>query len=383
MFTKGFHAVRREDTLSDCLSIFKEKKPPVLIVMDEEEQYEGVIAHKGIVRSTLDPSATKVKTLMRPAPKVKVHDSLSKTARLMIGSEIMQLPVYSGEKLVGVVTNEDIIHGAVVGEWGKRKVRGIMTQKPFVVKEEESVGTALSLLRKHGISHLPVVKSGKVSGMLSIRDIIDQVLKPRKKQKRGERSGEKGKILSIPVKGVMSKPVITIPPEKTLRKATEKMHKFDISSLVITKKGKLVGIITKRDFLEPIAQRENPRRKLTIQFSLTDDVNIDEKQRKFMIDDFRSLARKYEGTLKAGTLFVYMKTSGTNYKGDPLIHCRLRLRTRENSFFSSSEGWGIESTFYRALDKLDRQILRSKEADQHPKFANKYLKRIGFPLTGV
>lgn len=341
-----------------------------------------MIARKWIVRSTLDSSITKVETLMRPAPKTELHDSLSKTARLMIGSETMQLPVYSGEKLVGAVTNEEVIYGAILGTWGTKKVDTIMTKNPFVVREEESVGSALSLLRQHGISHLPVVENGSVSGMISIRDIIDKVLKPRKRQERGERSGEKERVLNIPVKGLMSEPVITVSPDNTLREAEEKMHKFDISSLVVIKKGKLMGILTKRDFLEPLARMEAPERKITIQFSLT-GVGIDENQRKLIIDDFQSFARKYKEALKAGTLFVYMKTHGTNYKGDQLIHCRLQLRTRENSFFSSSEGWGIEQTFCRALDKLDRQILRSERLEHRPEFVNRYLKRIGLPLTGV
>ncbi|MFW6110537.1 MAG: CBS domain-containing protein [Thermoproteota archaeon] len=382
VFSRGFDTVRKQDKISDCLPLLKEKKPPVLIVMDEDGQYKGVIAHRGVVRSTLNLSTTKVETLMRPAPKVKLHDSLSRAAKLMIGSESMQLPVYSGEKLVGVITHEDVIHGAVLGQWGKNKVSEVMTQNPYVVSEEESVGSALSILRREGISHLPVIKDGRVTGMLSIRDIIDKVLKPRKRQELGERSGEKGKVLSISVKGIMSEPVITISPESTLQEAEDKMHEFDISSLVVTKNEKPVGIITKRDFLEPIARMEAPQRKITIQFSLA-KVDLDERQRKFMVEDFKTLVQKYEETLKPGTLFVYMKTHGTNYKGDQLIHCRLQLRTQDKSFYSSSEGWGTEQPFFRALDRLDKQILRSKELEHRPEFVNKYLERIGFPLSGV
>lgn len=380
VFSKGFKTVRRDDTLSDCLSLFKEEKPPVLIVLDEAGGYEGVIAQRWIVRSKLDPSTAKVETLMRPAPTVTLHDSISEVGRLMIESETRQLPVYRGEKLVGVITDEDVIHGVVMGEWGDTKVKKIMTKKPFVVEEDESVGAVLSLFRQYGVSHAPVVTNGKISGMISIRDIIEHVFRPRKRQTVGERVGEKGQVLSIPVKGIMSKPAITVLPGNTLRYASDKMHEFDISSLVIVRKGRPVGIMTKRDFLEPLARMEAPRRRLTVQFSLT-DVEIDEIQRRFIIDDFKSFAQKYEETLEAGTLFVYMKTHGTNYKGDQLIHCRLQLRTRIGSFFSSNEGWGVEQTFSGALDKLERQILRSEELKYDPDYVNKYLKRIGFPMT--
>jgi len=91
-----------------------------------------------------------------------------------------------------------------------------------------------------------------------------------------------------------------------------------------------------------------------VQFSVK-DVQIDDVQRGFVMSDFESFARRYKETLEAGTLFVYIKTHGTRYKGDQSIHCRLQLRTRKCFFFSSSEGWGVEQTFRTALDRLEKQ----------------------------
>ena len=186
VFSKGFVSVRENDTLSSCLSLFKEEMPPVLVVLDSEGKYKGVLTRRWIIRSRLDPSTTKVETLMRPAPTVTLHDSVGKAARLMIESEIRQLPVYSGEKLLGFVTDEDVIHGAVIGKWGNTKVEEVMTKKTFVVEEDESVGAVLSLFREEGISHAPVISNGKLVGMISIHDIIEHVFQPRQRQTRGE-----------------------------------------------------------------------------------------------------------------------------------------------------------------------------------------------------
>ena len=95
VFSKGFVEVQENDTLSSCLSRFKEGVPPVLAVFDSEGSYKGVISQKSITRSSLDAPGTKVKTLTRPSPTVTLKDSLSKVAKLMIESEIRQLPVYS------------------------------------------------------------------------------------------------------------------------------------------------------------------------------------------------------------------------------------------------------------------------------------------------
>jgi predicted transcriptional regulator len=379
VFSKGFLEVHENNTLSSCLSRFKEEIPPVLAVLDSKGKYKGVISRKWIIRSSLAASVTKVKTLMRPAPAVTLHDSLSKVAKLMIESEIRQLPVYGGEKLLGFVTDEDVVHGAVMERWGNIRVEEIMTKKPFVIEEDESVGAVLSLFRSEGISHVPIVREGKLVGIVSIYDIIESIFQPRERQTVGEIVGAKAPVLSIPAKSIMVTPVITVLPETKLRDASDQMHKLDISSLVVVSKGRPVGIMTKRDFLEPLAQMEKPVRRLMVQFSVK-DVEIDEIQRGFIMDDFESFTRRYGETLESGTLFVYMKTHGTNFKGDQLIHCRLQFRTRKGSFFSSGEGWGAEQTFRLALDRLEGQIVKSTELSSDREFAKDYLRR-RFPLT--
>jgi CBS domain-containing protein len=379
VFKKGFLEVHENDTFSSCLSLFKEETPPVLAVLDGQGNYKGVISRKWIIRSSLDSSKTKVKSLMRSAPAVTLQDSLSKVAKLMIESEIRQLPVYSGEKLLGFVTDEDVIHGAVNERWGDTQVEEIMTKKPFVVEEDDSIGTVLSLLRAEGISHVPIVRDGKLVGMVSIYDIIESIFQPRQVQRYGDRVGQKVPVLSIPAKGIMVKPVITVLPETKLRDAEEQMHKFNISSLMVVSKGRPVGIITKRDFLEPLAQIEQPPQRLTVQFSVK-DVEVNEAQRGFIMDDFASFTNRYGKTLESGTLFVYMKTHGTNFKGDQLIHCRLRFRTVKGSFFSAGDGYGVEQTFRVALDRLEGQIVKSTELSHDREFAKEYLRR-RFPLT--
>ena len=374
VFSKGFLEVQENDTLSSSLSQFKEGMPPVLAVFDSKGSYKGIISRKSIKRSSLDASGTKVKTLMRSAPAVTLQDTLSKVAKLMIESDIRQLPVYSENKLLGFVTDEDVIHGAIMDKWGNTPVEEIMTKKPFVLEEDESLGAVLSLLRSEGISHVPIVKDGKLVGIVSISDIIADIFQSRHVQRFGERVGQKVSALSIPAKGIMVQPVITVLPESKLRDAEEQMHKFNISSLVIVSKGRPVGIITKRDFLEPLAQMEKPVERLTVQFSVK-DVEIDETQRDAVMDDFKSFTHRYGGTLEAGTLFVYMKTHGTNFKGDQLIHCRLQFRTTKGAFFSSGEGYGVEQTFKIALDRLEGQIVKSTELANDQEFLKGYLRR--------
>jgi CBS domain-containing protein len=79
---------------------------------------------------------------------------------------------------LGFVTDEDVIHGAVM-RVGVILVEEIMTKKPFVIEEDESIGSILSLLRAEGISHVPIVKDGKLVGIVTISDIIESIFQPK------------------------------------------------------------------------------------------------------------------------------------------------------------------------------------------------------------
>ena len=378
VFSTEYKSINKDEPLSACLSILNKESTPVLIVLNGKGKYTGVIAHRWIIRSRYNPATTKVETLTRPAPTVSLEDKLSKVAKLMITSGINQLPVFTGDKMEGIVTDDAVIQEAVIGKWGNNKVEEMMTKKPFLIDENESVGAILSLFREHNISHVPIVKDGMLLGIVSIKDIITGIFQPRHRQTVGDITGEKVPVLSISAKGIMTKPVITVLPENTLKDAVKKMQKFNISSVVIVNKGRPTGILTKRDLLEPLADMETPEQQIKVEFSVK-GVGIDEIQQSFIMGDFESFAKKYQKTLEAGTLFVYMKTHGTNFKGEQLIHCRLQFRTRRGSFFSSGEGYGVEATFHIALVRLERQLLRSQELASEPEYAKKYLRRIEFP----
>src|SRR4030066_2411504 len=99
IFSKEFNSVKDNDTLSRCLESFKKNKPPVLAVLDEKGKYEGMITRRSILRSRLDPTVAKVRSLMVAAPQVGLNTSLSALAKLMIGSGVRQLPLVDNGKV--------------------------------------------------------------------------------------------------------------------------------------------------------------------------------------------------------------------------------------------------------------------------------------------
>ncbi len=380
VYSKDFRGVQENDTLSRCLEAFEKGMLPVLAVLNDKGKYEGMITRRAVLRSRLDLNATKVKTLMKTAPPVSLDCSLSKTAKLMIESGLRQLPVFDKNKLLGFITDENIIHAAVTQEWGSTRIETIMTRAPHTLEANRSVGAVLSVMREYGISHVPIMDAGRLVGMIGIQDILENIYWPQRRQTTGDIVGEKIETLSVPAKGIMRRPVVTVEPHTNLRDAEKMMHDHDVSCLAVTSNERLVGVVTKLDFLELISQLETAERKLSVQFGVK-EVDISPEQQAFMMDEFDAFTHKYQEAFQLGTLFVYMKSHGnTNLRGTPMIHCRLQFRTVRGTFYSASEGWGVEPTFRVALDRLDRRLLRSKELlAYNPRYARDYLRKIGLP----
>jgi CBS domain-containing protein len=380
IFSKNFSSVKEDEKLSKAMEIFERDKPPALVVLDSKGKYKGVLSQRWITRSGQDPSTTKVESLTRPAPKLTLEDTISRAARLMIESEIRQLPIFNKEKLVGFVTDEQIIHAVIMDQWGDQKVSKMMTGKPFLVDESESVGEVLNLFRQHDISHAPVIEKGRVVGVVSVIDIVEHMFKPLTSPRRSGVAVDRTKTLAGPVKDIMSEPAITVSPNTNLKEAEQVMHDNDIHSLIVVDDNFPIGIITKRDLLEPLAQMDIKEEALTVQFS-SRGITLDETQRQFILDDFKSFAQRYGKFLSAGTVFVYLKSQGSTHKGEQLVNCRLQLRTRAGNFFSSSDGWNIEETFRLSLEHLERQLVKSKEFEQTKDYEANYLRRLGWPMS--
>jgi len=381
VYSQQFNTVLENDAASRCLEGFKKGLPPVLAVLDDKGRYVGMVSRRSVLRTRLDLTRTKVKSLMTVAPEVSLGDSLSRIAKLMINSGVRQLPVMDKNRIVGFITDEAVIHAVVSGEWGNNPVQLIMTRAPHTVEANRSVGAVMGLMREFGISHVPVMDKGKLVGLVSIQDILESIFYPPVRMGNQDVAGEQLNSLALAAKGVMNSPVITVDPKKTLRDCEALMHNHDISCLCVLDEDRLVGVVTKLDFLEPISQLETPERRLTVQFGIK-DVDVTPDQQDFMMQEFDGFVRRFQEAFQMGTLFVYMKSHrGTSMRGTPMVHCRLQFRTTRGNFFAASEGWGIEPTFKVALDRLERRLLRSKELlAYNPRYAKDYLRKIGLPM---
>jgi CBS domain-containing protein len=118
--------------------------------------------------------AAKPFAVLSVAPDTTVFSAL----KIMAAKNLGFLVVLEREKLVGVVSERDYARKVVLE--GKASadtpVREIMTEKVVSVTVDQTVPQCMALMDKGGFRHLPVVEGNKVIGVLSIRDLLKEVV---------------------------------------------------------------------------------------------------------------------------------------------------------------------------------------------------------------
>ena len=107
-------------------------------------------------------------------PDAKVIEAL----QLMAHKDVGALVVMEGEKLVGVMSERDyarkvILHGRSSQDV---HVREIMTVEVITVDPERTVEECMALVTLKRIRHLPVIEGGALIGVVSIGDLVKEVI---------------------------------------------------------------------------------------------------------------------------------------------------------------------------------------------------------------
>jgi CBS domain-containing protein len=118
--------------------------------------------------------ARKPQRLLSVAPDASVFDALMLLARHDVGA----LVVIDGERLVGIFSERDYARQVVLqGKTSREtRVRDIMTHKVVCVRPEQNLHDCMALMTERRIRHLPVLDHKKVVGVISIGDVVKEVI---------------------------------------------------------------------------------------------------------------------------------------------------------------------------------------------------------------
>ena len=107
-------------------------------------------------------------------PEASVYEALESMAKHNTGA----LLVMRGEDVVGILSERDCVRKVDLKGKAARdtRVSEIMTSNVITVDCDQSVEECEKLMMDKGIRHLPVYEGGKLVGLLSVRDVLREVI---------------------------------------------------------------------------------------------------------------------------------------------------------------------------------------------------------------
>lgn len=137
------------------------------------------------------------------------------------------------------------------------KVKDLMTRDVLTVAPNTSIREASELLATEHVSGMPVVRLGKLVGLISARDILDFIAALPADPEAVSGGVEHGILDDHTVEEAMTRtPLTTIEPETPANRAAELMQAEHIHRLPVVSGDKLVGIISTTDVVKAVAQRK-------------------------------------------------------------------------------------------------------------------------------
>ncbi len=241
-------------TVPSAAKVMSENKISCLVVIDDGK-VTGILTETDMLTKIAakknDFTSMRVTDVMS-SPVHTVPDDLSvfEAGKIMEADCIKKLPVLKKKRLVGIITQTDLITALTsYGMW--KDVAAIMTTNVATVQTTDTIAAAAELMADHCISCIIVMKDNRLGGIITERDMLQRVVAAGRDPHR------------IKAEQVMSAPVHTVPANYSIFSAGRIMKDMHLRRLVVTDNNRLCGIVTQTDIFRAIKsklQRQEEKR---------------------------------------------------------------------------------------------------------------------------
>ncbi|MGZ7068254.1 MAG: IMP dehydrogenase, partial [Methanobacterium sp.] len=193
---------------------------------------------------------------IRDVITISPHESINEANRIMHREEVSGLPVVEEDIVIGIITHRDI--HPIINDEAEKKVSEIMTEEVLTIPESTTPEEALDIAYENKVERLPVVRQGKLMGIVTVRDILE-----RKKFPNASRD-KKGKFMVAAATGPFDLDrAMALDEAGTDIIAIDVAHAHNLNVVDATKRIKdnidtdlIVGNIATREAAEALMARE-------------------------------------------------------------------------------------------------------------------------------
>ncbi|HJK01355.1 MAG TPA: CBS domain-containing protein [Methanocorpusculum sp.] len=162
---------------------------------------------------------------------VEIPSSRDDVLRILKRTGISGVPVIKEDELIGIVTRKDILHNAE-----ENQIALLMSPDPLTIHPEALLAEAAKIMTNCNVRRLPVVEGNKLVGLLSVSDLVSAVAKINDKREIRDR--------------FVDKQTFAIWEETPLPVVGRIMELAEVDAMpILNQLNRLTGIISERDLI--------------------------------------------------------------------------------------------------------------------------------------
>ncbi|MHC4125152.1 MAG: CBS domain-containing protein [Planctomycetota bacterium] len=244
--SKDVATISSDKTVVSAAKVMAEVNISCIIVKDNGT-LTGIVTETDLLKRGVAEGknlrSTKVSEIMSfPVESISHNISVLEASRIMYTKGIKRMPVLDGQRLVGIVTQTDLIRILTLyGMW--RDVSMIMSRDICAIQRKATVTETAKIMADRNVSSIIVMDGDEAVGVFSEKDLFKRVIAQKKRPDH------------ICVGKVMSSPVVSITPDCSVFSASRIMERKHIRMLVVMEGKQLCGILSQTDIFAAVKQK--------------------------------------------------------------------------------------------------------------------------------
>ena len=327
----------------------------------------SLLGGKDIVDMIIEPFLFSI-------PSVGLNETLQKAANILSHYRVRAVPIVEKGKIVGQVTAKKIIQLLAKKDNKWITANLLYTKNPITINSDDSLSTARKLMYNKRIDHLPVLKKGNVSQVLTSFHLVD-TLNPHESLGRKSVGMKKIRNLESKIGNIGSTRIRQCGTTDNLNQILNAMIKNDTSCCLVHHWGNLQGIITYRDILSLLAVKLEADIPLYIIGMPEDQKSVNLITSKF--NQTLKLFQKTHSDIQEARISIKQKRSGRQRTGKFEISFMVITDHTEPRIYTEV-GYDLSQMIESLSRKLSRNITKGR------KRRNKLtVRKINLPIARV
>ncbi len=328
------------------------------VVVNKDGGYFGIIDSGAIYGYLQDLRISAKQTadkLVKKVPRITDSTSIDDVIYYFNKSQAKALPYVKDKKIKGVLTRSTLLKVLLsLNRLDDITITEAMSTPLIAMDINSTITQAKTAMANNKINRLAVLDGDRLFGIVSNYDLIDKYLKPR--ERLPERKSYTYNPSNITLASAAQRNPRTIDQGGSFKDAVRDMIENEVSSLIVMKSSKPVGILTEQDvIMSAMAQRGTYEDKIFVS-GLDADTYQYEDEIRDMLKAFVSKMEKMN-KIRIEYINVVVKKFKTNsYE----IHTRLALG-KQGAVNSHVTGHIFDRTMADVLDMLAKEVKKKKE----------------------